>query len=109
MGMTHLSDWFHTLLGKISLFFVLSSFVLVFYYILGNFQGFLDSTQQMLLSLLEVSSLFGFIIEIYRIVLLFVLAVREKKAHIARLIRSFVFLFYFLGTYILIEFLASWL
>jgi hypothetical protein len=109
MGITHLSDWFHTLLGKISLFFVFSSCVLVFYYILGNFQGFLDSTQRMLLSLLEISSLFGFIIEIYRIVLLFVLAVREKKAHTARLVRSFGFLIYFLGTYILIEFLASWL
>ncbi len=107
--MTHLSDWFNALLGRISVFFVTASLILGFYYVLGNFQGFLDSTQSMLLALLEYASLAGFIVELYRIVFFFIHAGHGKKSRPGALIRAVAFFLYFLFIYVLIKFLASWL
>jgi hypothetical protein len=109
MSAIHNDDWFLMFLGKVSVFFVFATCILVFYYMVGNFQGFIDSTQRMLLTLLELASLIGFIIEVYKLILFFIRAVREKKMQIGRFIRGLVFLLYFLGIYLLLKFLATWL
>jgi hypothetical protein len=41
--------------GRAVVFFFLLSALLVFFYMLGNYQGFLDSTQDLLLTLLRIS------------------------------------------------------
>jgi hypothetical protein len=101
--------WLGNVLGKVSLFFVFVSLLLIFFYILGNFQGFLDSTQRMLISFLEISSLIGFIIQVYRIAMFLLIAAREKKMYLARFITSILLLVFFIGTYLVLKFLETWL
>jgi hypothetical protein len=105
----HKFDWVLSVFKKISFFLVLAACILAFFYILGNFENFLDSTQTMLLSFLEIDSLLGFIIELYCLIALFTIAVREKKMQLARFVLTLVLLVFFLGIYILIKFLATWL
>jgi hypothetical protein len=109
MNISRKYEWLLTVLQKVSLFLAISSIVTVFYYIIGNFQDFLDSTQIILLRLIEIITLAGFIIELYLLVMLIVIAVKDKRMFAFRFVSTVVLFGYFLGIYIIIKFVSSWI
>jgi ABC-type transport system involved in multi-copper enzyme maturation permease subunit len=103
------NKWFSQFLGKCALFLDLFSLILIFYYLLGNFQGFLDSTQKFLLSVLETVSLAGILVHAYMGIILVVRAINKKGMEKKRFISILVFLCYFLIIYIVIKFFTAWI
>ncbi|MBN2535314.1 MAG: hypothetical protein JXB88_20710 [Spirochaetales bacterium] len=100
--------WLFSLLGRLTIFFVLFSLLLLFLYIIGNYQEFLDSSQFLLLKLLEIISLFGAICGMYYIFFLFFIALLEKKILILRFILTILIIILCSILFTGIKFLSSW-
>jgi hypothetical protein len=100
--------WLFSLLGRLTLFFILFALLVLFLYIIGNYQEFLDSSQLLLLKILEVVSLFGAIIGMYYIFFLFFIALLEKKIFILRFILTFLSIIVSIFLFSGIKFLSSW-
>ncbi|MBN1697813.1 MAG: hypothetical protein JW881_09890 [Spirochaetales bacterium] len=101
--------WLFHVLGKLTLFLVLFSLLLLFLYIVGNFQEFLDATQIFLLKTLEITLLASAIIATYYIVFLFLIAFLEKKIYLLRLVLAIIAIIICLFLFIALKFLTSWL
>lgn len=100
--------WLFSLLGRLILFFVLFSLLILFLYIIGNYQEFLDSSQFLLLKILEVVSLFGGICATYYIFFLFFIVLVEKKLLILRFILTIISIVLCIILFSGIKFLSSW-
>ena len=101
-------SWLFSLLGRLTVFFVLFSLLILFLYIIGNYQEFLDSSQFMLLKILEVVSLFGGISGMYYIFFLFFVAITEKKLMVLRFVLTIISIFLCIFLFAGIKFLSSW-
>jgi uncharacterized membrane protein YfcA len=70
--------------GRAAVFFFCMSALLVFVYVLGNYQDFLDSTQEFLLLLLRVSLSLQLVAGMWCAGLLVYRSVRERRPRIVR-------------------------
>jgi hypothetical protein len=70
--------------GRAVVFCFLLSALLFFFYMLGNYQGFLDSTQVLLLSLLRISLTFELVTGAWLAILLVCRAITERRLLIVR-------------------------
>ena len=102
------NTWLFSLLGRLTIFFVLFSIQLLFLYIIGNYQEFLDSSQFFLLKILEIVSLLGGISGTYYIFFLFFVGVIEKKIMILRFILTIISIILCTFLFSGIKFLSSW-
>ncbi|MGI9255865.1 MAG: hypothetical protein ACR2PY_02905 [Salinispira sp.] len=74
-------------LEKMSLYFLCASLAVFLLYILGNFQIFLEDTQLLLLSMVQIMSIVGIDIIVYYILFLFYWSYTRKKI----LVRHFLY------------------
>jgi hypothetical protein len=100
--------WLFSLLGRLTFFFVVFSLFIFSLYIIGNFQEFLDSSQFLLLKLLEIISLFAGIFSLYYIFFLMFIAIMEKKVMPLRFILTSLSILLSILLFSGIKFLSSW-
>ncbi len=95
--------------GRAVVFFFFSAILVFFFYLLGNYQGFLDSTQLFLISLLHVLLLLQLISAVVFAVLLAVRSVTERRFFALRTILLVLSLLICAGLLVAMGFLQSWL
>lgn len=100
--------WLFSLLGRLTAFLALLSLLILFLYIIGNYQQFLDSSQLLLLKILETVSLFGAISGIYYIFFIFFIGLMEKKVMVLRLVLTILIILVCVFLFSGIKFLSSW-
>ena len=94
---------------KIFIFLFISVSILLFLYIIGNRQEFLDSTQIFIFKLILYSSSLDFIIGIILISAYITAGVKVKRINAAKLIFSLLATFFCLGILITVKFISVWL
>ncbi len=90
-------------------FFFLCSLLLLFLYLLGNSQDFLDNTQLFLLGSLRVTLILELVCGMYLAVLLVVRTVRERKVFVLRSVLLVLSMVVCVALLLSIRFLQSWL
>lgn len=95
--------------GRAVVFFFISALLVLFFYLLGNYQGFLDSTQLFLLSLLHVLLVLQLVSGMNFAVLLVVRSIRERHFFALRTILLLISLAASFGLLTAMGFLQSWL
>ncbi len=95
--------------GRAAVFFFMSALLVLFFYLLGNYQGFLDSTQLFLLSLLHVILVLDLVSDMSFGLLLAIRSVREKRFFPLRTILLVLSFAVSLGLLAGMGFLQSWL
>ncbi len=78
--LTHLSSF----AGRAVWFFALASIFLFFFFLLGNYQDFLDTTQTFLLNLLRLSLLLQIVCSALYVPLLIYRCLSERKWYVPR-------------------------
>jgi hypothetical protein len=84
------SFWLGTLLNKIFVFLFVFQLIVFFYFIIGNFQNFVDSTQIILLTIQKVSGIFFIIYALYSILLQIISGVMKKGFSTGRFILTII-------------------
>jgi flagellar biosynthesis protein FlhB len=100
--------WLTVSLKRISLFLLFFLSITFFFYILGNFQLFLDSTQRLLLQMAEISSLLFLFAVLYYCLLLVISAFVDKLFRVFSFISSLLGIALGLVSYFGIKFLFTW-
>jgi len=100
--------WLFSVLGRLTFFFVIFSLFILSLYIIGNYQEFLDSSQFLLLKMLEIISLFAGISSMYYIFFLLFIALIEKKIMLLRFILTSLSIILSIVLFSGIKFLSSW-
>jgi hypothetical protein len=95
--------------GRAVVFFLLSSLLLVYLYVLGSTQGFLDSTQFLILRALRLTLLLEIASGLYLFVLLLVRTIRERRTFALRLILLLFSIALCTVLLVTLRFLQSWL
>jgi hypothetical protein len=95
--------------GRAVVFFFSLSLLLCFFYILGNYQDFLDSTQLALLSLLRLSLGCGIACGIWLAVFLIYRGIYERRLFIVRWILLVLELIFCSGLLLMLSFVQQWL
>ena len=95
--------------GRAVVFFFVVSLLLCFFYVLGNYQDFLDSTQLLLLLLLRVSLGLELICGIWYAGLLAGRNVRELRPYLMRWILLVLSLLCCSGLLLALRFVQQWL
>lgn len=95
--------------GRAAVFFFFSALLAFFFYLLGNYQGFLDSTQLFLISLLHVLLLLQLVSSVVFAVLLAVRSVTERRVFALRTILLVLSFLICAGLLVAMGFLQSWL
>jgi hypothetical protein len=95
--------------GRAVVFFFISSLLAFFFYLLGNYQDFLDSTQLFLLAVLHVSLILQLACSVYLAAFLVLRSIREHKVFLARFIMLALSMAVCGGLLVSMRFLQSWL
>jgi hypothetical protein len=103
--LAHLSSF----AGRAVVFFFSTSVLLLYFYLLGNDQDFLDSTQTMLLSALSLSLALQLICGVYLAVALVRRVIRERKAFLVRWVLLVLSMIVCAGLLVVLRWLESWL
>ena len=101
----------YRLVSRGVIFFFILSLLLLYLYLLGNFQEFLDSSQIFLLGLLEISLLLEAFLGLFYIILIFLMRHRKIGQHrhlLVKLILSFVSVIFCYTLLLFFKFLSSW-
>jgi hypothetical protein len=96
-------------IGRAVVFFFVTSLFLLFFYLVGNYQGFLDSTQLFLLAALNVSLVLHLVLAAYFTLLLFVRMAKERRLIILRFLLVTASMVFSAGLLTSMRFLQSWL
>jgi hypothetical protein len=96
-------------MGRAVVFFFISSFAILFFYLIGNYQGFLDSTQLFLLAVLNVSLILHIIVAAYSLAFLIMRIAEKKRFSILRFLLLLVSMILSSGLLVFMRFLQSWL
>ena len=94
--------------GRAVVFFFITSMLTLFFYIIGNYQGFLDATQVFLLSILHVTLILEIVCGFYLAVFLVVRATKEHKYFVVRFVLLFLSLVFCTGLLLFLGVLQSW-
>ena len=78
--LTHLSSF----AGRVVVFLALASLFLFFFFLMGNYQDFLDTTQTLLLNLLRLSLLLQIVCTALYVPLLIYRCLSERKWYVPR-------------------------
>jgi len=70
--------------GRAVVFFFIVALISLFFYILGNYQDFLDSTQLLLLACLRISLSLQLVTSVWLAGLLIYRSMRERRAYVVR-------------------------
>lgn len=84
------SFWLGPLLNKIFIFLFVFQLIVFFYFILGNFQNFVDSTQTILLTIQKVSGIFFIFYALYSILMQIISGVTKKGFSTGRFILTII-------------------
>ena len=95
--------------GRAVVFFFMVSLLLCFFYVLGNYQDFLDSTQLFLLSLLRVALGLQLVCGIWYAGFLAWRNTHEQRPHLVRWILLALSLFCCSGLLLALRFVQQWL
>jgi hypothetical protein len=95
--------------GRAVAFFFISALLVLFFYLLGNYQDFLDSTQLFLLSLLNITLILQLVSGFYFAVFLSIRSFRERRFFVLRTILLILSLIFSAGLLVAMRFLQSWL
>ena len=95
--------------GRAVIFFFSCSALLFFFYVLGNYQDFLDSTQRLILSTLHLSLVLELVCGMYLIVFLIRRNIRERRPFIVRWILLILSLIVCGGLLLALRYIQSWL
>ncbi len=95
--------------GRAVVFFFVLSVLLCFFYVLGTYQDFLDSTQLTLLSLLRISLGCEIACAIWLAVFLVYRAVYERRLFVVRWVLLLAALSFSAGLLIVLRFVQQWL
>jgi hypothetical protein len=95
--------------GRATVFFFMSTLLVLFFYLLGNYQGFLDSTQLFLLSLLHVTLILDLVSDMSFGILLAIRSIHEKRFFVLRTILLVLAFAASFGLLAGMGFLQSWL
>ncbi|MBN2737302.1 MAG: hypothetical protein JXR70_10000 [Spirochaetales bacterium] len=100
--------WLTGLLGKIFGFVFLITLIFIIYFVIGNFQNFLDQTQIVLINIISVLTLLNFLVGVFYLVCLFFDSFRQRKGRIIRLILAFFLSFVMLLLTLFFKFFTAW-
>ncbi len=100
--------WMAALLEKSLVFLFQFSLIVLGLYVLGNFQKFLDLSQNILLQSLIVSSLLGGILSLYSMLYQIVSWFMFKRVHIMKVIYCLLLLLFNSAVLVLFKFFVSW-
>jgi hypothetical protein len=103
-----LKFWLPALLRKTSIFFFINVLLLIFFYILGSFQEFTDSTQIFLLGLLNIIMILSLFSSFFSTVSYVYIIPYRKKNVLFKIILSVVIFTFTIIFYIFINFLLVW-
>ena len=112
--MSHKNTFLENILQKTVYFLFIYSILLILLYLLGNYQFYLERTQYLLLSLLEITSLVGVILGFYCLlynVIFFVLIKIYKlpaDKKVFRIIMNLIIIFISISIFILLKMLIVW-
>jgi hypothetical protein len=95
--------------GRAVVFFFVLSLLLCFFYVLGNYQDFLDSTQLALLAVLRVSLGCEIACGIWLAVFLVYRAVYERRVFVVRWVLLVLALIVCSGLLLVLRFVQQWL
>jgi hypothetical protein len=93
---------------RISRILILLSLLLLYLYIAGNFQQFLDSSQSLLLTGLEYTTLIGGLFTLYSLIYRIVAAFWQKRIYTGKLILNTVILAVNIALLLLIKLARPW-
>jgi len=100
--------WMAALLEKSLVFLFQFSLIVLGLYVLGNFQNFLDLSQNILLQTLIISSLLGGILSLYLMLYQIASWFMVKRVHIMKFICSLLLLLFNSAVLVLFKFFISW-
>ena len=110
MGEDNHELWLPSAVGRMSLFLFFFSLLVLSLFLLGNFQNFLDSTQTMLLSIFETTSLLYIVAVLFNVVVRIVLAAQGRgKWRGLSAVLSLLGAAVFTAMYLFFGFLFAWL
>jgi hypothetical protein len=95
--------------GRVVVFFFVMSLVLLFFYLVGNYQGFLDSTQLFLLAALNVSLVLHLTVAVYFMAFLIARVAKERRLLVLRFLLLLSSMIFSAGLLASLRFLQSWL
>ena len=95
-------------MGRSLVFFFVVSLLLLGLYLLGNFQGFLDTSQLFLLESLEFFLLIEVVLSLFYIIFILYYAVSTGKMRLLRLILAFLSLSFCFALLLALKFLSAW-
>lgn len=95
--------------GRAVVFFFVSSLLALFFYVIGNFQDFLDSTQLFLLSLLHITLVLELVSGLYLAVMLIARSVRERRFFVVRFVLVLLSMVVCSGLLLALGVIQSWL
>jgi hypothetical protein len=101
--------WLATVVGRISTFLFISIILLTGLFFLGNLQEFMDSTQIMLLNLIDIVSPVFLIAALSFTVILIIEGIRLRKFLFGRFALTLLAIMLISALYIFSNFLNSWL
>ena len=103
-----LGHWSAVLLEKSLVFLFQFSLIVLALFILGNFQEFLDQSQDILLQTLVFSSLLGGILSFYWLIYQLVSWLVLKRLYILKLISCVLLLLFNSAILVIFKFFVSW-
>ncbi len=112
--MYHKNTFLENTLQKTVYFLFIYSILLILMYLLGNYQFYLERTQYLLLSLLEITSLIGVILGFYCLLynIIFFIIIKIYKLpvdkKIFRIIMNLIIIFFSSAIFILLKMLIVW-
>ncbi len=101
--------WLPSVVKRINLFLFLEILMMTLLYILGNFQGFLDSTQILILEIFKTGSIIFIISACYQLILIVVSAFIKRKFDIAAFFLSIIGAAVVAALLLLSEFIVTWI
>ena len=107
--MTHRATWLAVVLGRLTLFLFAGIIILAGLFFLGNVQEFLDSTQVLIIELIDVLSLIFLFAAPSYLIFLLVEGARTKRFHIGIFIAVILAILFVAALFFFSNFLSSWL
>ena len=101
--------WLATVVGRIAAFLFMCIVVLTGLFFLGNIQEFMDSTQIMLLDLIDIVSPIFLVAAFSFVIMLIVEGIRLKKFLVGRFIATLLAIILVSALFVFSSFLNSWM
>ena len=107
--MQYKSIWLQVLVGRTCVFLFLLSIIVAGLFFLGNLQEFLDSTQILLLNMLNVTTLVFLSFAVFFLTILIVEGARRRKLHPVKIVLTIIGIILIAFIFFMSNFLSSWL